>query len=643
VQNLHYTYDPAGNITHIRDEAQQTIYFRNTRVEPSAKYTYDAIYRLIEATGREHLGQVGGAPVPHSYNDAPRVGLLHPGDGNAMGRYLERYLYDAVGNFLSMEHRGSDPAHPGWTEAYAYDEPSQLEPAKVSNRLTRTTAGGTTETYSVGGDGYDAHGSMLHMPQLHVMQWNFKDQLQMTQRQAVNPEDADGVAHHGERTWYVYDAAGQRVRKVAELASDQVKHERIYLGIFEIYRKNGVNPLVRETLHIMDGRQRVALVETPIKGNDAAQPQLIRYQFGNHLGSAILELDDQAQIISYEEYAPYGCSTYQAVRSRTEESKRYRYTGKERDEENGLYYYGARYGAPWIGRWINPDPSGLADGLNLYSVTRHNPTTYIDRTGRQTTKSASPEKSAIAEWDRENAVIWLSEQVLTEIAANRKRGTVLGSAEVESLAHEFAHVLQSKHIMDKYESRGERATEMRRETVERILQSTEDEYVQHVLAGEEQAERTAQTVRVELLDAFSKKRGEEGFPADFLKEVVEERVKQFMEQNAASYKADAQKAYRTVREKAKDKPDAPTTIAAESEKKEKTTQKLVPVASIEKSFPPKGESPTLDKLLEAMKRYNVMFVVSLAIAEKERQTPSTPGKTTTSAGGTEKRPRQGEP
>jgi hypothetical protein len=32
LQNLHYTYDPAGNITHIRDDAQQTIYFRNTRV-----------------------------------------------------------------------------------------------------------------------------------------------------------------------------------------------------------------------------------------------------------------------------------------------------------------------------------------------------------------------------------------------------------------------------------------------------------------------------------------------------------------------------------------------------------------------------------------------------------------------------------
>jgi hypothetical protein len=57
VQNLHYTYDPAGNITHIQDDAQQIIFFANQRVEPSNDYTYDALYRLIQASGREHLGQ----------------------------------------------------------------------------------------------------------------------------------------------------------------------------------------------------------------------------------------------------------------------------------------------------------------------------------------------------------------------------------------------------------------------------------------------------------------------------------------------------------------------------------------------------------------------------------------------------------
>jgi hypothetical protein len=39
LQNLHYAYDPSGNITHVRDNSQQVVFFRNRRVEPSADYT----------------------------------------------------------------------------------------------------------------------------------------------------------------------------------------------------------------------------------------------------------------------------------------------------------------------------------------------------------------------------------------------------------------------------------------------------------------------------------------------------------------------------------------------------------------------------------------------------------------------------
>ncbi len=383
VQNLHYTYDPAGNITHIRDDAQQTVYFRNKRVEPSAEYTYDAIYRLIEATGREHLGQAGGAPVPYSHDDATHAGLLHPGDGNAMGRYIERYIYDAVGNFLEMQHRGSDPAHAGWTRQYTYNEPSLLENAKTSNRLSYTTVGNGNpikEQYL-----HDAHGNMTRMPHLGGgspapnMNWDCKDQLRQT--------DLGG----GGTAYYVYDATGQRVRKVWEKAGGLVE-ERLYLGGIEIYRKRnaaGGVLLERETLHVMDDKQRIALVETrtvDTAGNDLAPEQMIRYQYGNHLGSASLELDDGGQVISYEEYAPYGSSVYQAVRSQTDLPKRYRFTGKERDEESGLYYFGARYYAVYLGRWLNMDPIYLTDFNNsdrqAYGYTQGNPINAIDPDGR---------------------------------------------------------------------------------------------------------------------------------------------------------------------------------------------------------------------------------------------------------------------
>jgi RHS repeat-associated protein len=396
VQNLRYTYDPAGNIMHIQDDAQQTIYFKNMRVEPSNDYTYDALYRLIQATGREHLGQ-GGAPIADSHDDAGRVGLLSadgagrfaPNDGNAMGRYVERYVYDSVGNFHQTRHRSTDLARPGWTRTYDYFEPSLIEdgsggaPLKASNRLTRTTLGPNGADPQIEPYQHDTHGNMVRMPHLGGglaapnMHWDYKEQL----RQA----DLGG----GGAAFYVYDASGQRVRKVWEKAPG-LAEERIYLDGFEIFRKHArpigasTATMERETLHVMVDGQRVALVETctlDAAGDDPAPRQLIRYQFGNHLSSSSLELDEQAQIVSYEEYAPYGCTTHQAVRSQTEAAKRYRYTGKERDEETGFSYHGERFYALWLGKWTSPDPSGLRGELTLYEYCKCNPVINIDPKG----------------------------------------------------------------------------------------------------------------------------------------------------------------------------------------------------------------------------------------------------------------------
>lgn len=373
LQDLFYTYDPVGNITRIRDDAQQTIFFKGQVVLPHCDYIYDAIYRLIEAKGREHIGQVGQPET--TWNDEFRVNLPHPNDGQAMRNYTEQYVYDAVGNFEKLIHQA---ANGNWTRAYTYNEPSLIEPAKKSNRLSSTTVNAKTEPYI-----YDAHGNMTGMPHLTLMQWNYKDELSATSRQAVN----DTVP---ETTFYVYDAGGQRARKVTERQNGVRKNERIYLGGFEIYREFDVNgndiKLARETLHIMDDKQRIALVETKTitNPNDKSPIQLIRFQFSNHLGSASLELDDKANVISYEEYTPYGSTSYQALEKSIQAAKkRYRYTGKERDEETGLYYYGARYYAVWLGRWTSADPAGLQDGLNQFVYARNKPTSLIDINGTQ--------------------------------------------------------------------------------------------------------------------------------------------------------------------------------------------------------------------------------------------------------------------
>ncbi|TXH68383.1 MAG: toxin [Lysobacteraceae bacterium] len=394
LQNLRYTYDPVGNIVHIRDDAQQAVFFRNRRVESGNDYVYDASYRLLQAAGREHLGQLANgnrkAPTASDAFDAAQLQLDHPGDGHAMGRYVERYVYDIVGNLLRMQHRGDDPAHAGWTRAYEYVETSQIENGvggsaiKTSNRLSRTRLN-PNGGHPPQSDDYlhDAHGNVTRMPHLGGggpapnLHWDYRDRLLRV--------DMGG----GGRAFCVYDAAGERVRKVWEKAPGLIE-ERIYLGGFEIFRRHqgaiGAASLrfERETLHVMDDKQRIALVELrsfDAVGGDPAPRRAIRYQHGNHLGSVSLELDEQAAIVTYEEYAPFGSSTYQAVRSHTETPKRYRYSGMERDEESGFAYHHARYYAPWLGRWLAADPAGLVDGPNLYRYARNNPIRLNDPNG----------------------------------------------------------------------------------------------------------------------------------------------------------------------------------------------------------------------------------------------------------------------
>lgn len=401
VQELFYQYDPAGNVTRIRDTAdiQNVVFFRNQRVEPSADYTYDPLYRLTIATGREHLGQTGAAlnPAVQPTNDdssrthsAPNVRFLSPGDGNAMGNYTERYEYDSVGNLMHLIHQ---VASGGWTRHYQYTEPSLIDATQQNNRLTANSlpgdaAGGPfSAPYT-----HDEHGNMIRMPHLPRLTFDADNRLQSTTRQSV-------AAGMPETTHYSYDAEGQRIRKAtfwqaAAALTPNRKSERLYLGFLEIFREydaGGNLVRERETLNVMDDQDRLVVVETRTLGVDPGPPRLIRYQYTNQLSSAMLELDHTGDVISYEEYFPYGVTSYQAVRNQVETPKRYRFTGKERDEENDLYYHGARYYVPWLGRWTAADPAGLADGNNLYAYSRDNPVTLVDRNGRQSQTPSNPD------------------------------------------------------------------------------------------------------------------------------------------------------------------------------------------------------------------------------------------------------------
>jgi len=400
LQDIRYTYDPVGNITHMVDDAQQTHYFRNAVMNPESSYEYDAIYQLAKATGRELAGITNNTQRNH--RDLPFLSQMpHINDVTAVRNYREEYTYDDLGNILEFKHRDLSNQNTGsWTRRYKYHY--QDDSANRSNQLKATSIPGDSLGTFSGSYSHDAHGNMTRMPHLQYMIWNYMDQLREV--------DLGG----GGNAYYVYGTSGQRMRKIIEKSNGK-REERIYIGGVEFYREfNGnIKRFERETVHISDESGRLAQIDTKIQDDNnrdsinQINTPVLRYQYSNHLGSASLETDVNANVISYEEYHPFGTTSYRSSKSNADISlKRYRFTGKERDNETGLDYFGFRFYASWLGRWTSSDPIGVFGGINLYRYCSNKPISLKDpnglkeeRFGATLPESASPHERNMAALD----------------------------------------------------------------------------------------------------------------------------------------------------------------------------------------------------------------------------------------------------
>ncbi len=373
LQNWYYTFDPTGNITHIEDKNIPVNFFDNNKITGIAEYTYDAVYRLVEATGRENNSVLNYGDCDN-WNDKPFMHSLNPGDPLAMRTYHQKYKYDNVGNILEMKHIANGG---NYTRTYTYEA--------ASNRLQSTHIdNGAPEDYTTYPH-HAQHGFLTQLPHLEQITWNFKEEVLLTIRQHCTADNIPVT------TWYQYDGQGQRIRKITENQAQAggtpgKKEERIYISGYELYKKySGANAgLERRTLSLMDEGHRFVAIDTRNDIDDGTGKRLVKYQLHNHVGSSALELDANAEVISYEEYHPFGTTAYQANNNNIKAAaKRYRFTGMERDEETGLEYHSARYYLPWLGRWLSCDPIGIKGGTNVFVYAANNPLMLKDPNGTE--------------------------------------------------------------------------------------------------------------------------------------------------------------------------------------------------------------------------------------------------------------------
>jgi RHS repeat-associated protein len=164
---------------------------------------------------------------------------------------------------------------------------------------------------------------------------------------------------------------------------------------------NGMN-----SKHIFVGETRIATKAVYADGSfiQTAEEESQYYYHSDHLGSAQLITDWQGKEYERFEYTPYGEVWIEKASAVSALDVPYRFTGKERDKETGLYYFGARYLDPRESRWLSVDPAmgeyvpgpgqdagelpgmgGVFNTVNLhvYHYAGNNPVKYVDPDGRE--------------------------------------------------------------------------------------------------------------------------------------------------------------------------------------------------------------------------------------------------------------------
>ncbi len=323
-----------------------------------------------------------GSTTNYTY-DSKTLRLTTMVTTNASSQQLQNfaYTYDGVGNILTI----TDTVNTG-NQTFQYDALNRLTQSigaygtktfsydPIGNLLTKD---GLTYTYGVSGakphavtalsDGtiiqYDANGNMTKKTKGSEV-WDYVYDLE--NRLTCVKKNNSTIAN------YEYDGDGGRVKKTVYSSTTNTTK---YVG--SLYEEtNGT-----ATKHIYLGDQLIASITGTTK----------IFNHADHLGGVNVTTDATGVKKELCEYLPFGGFSRHEKYGNTQEVAWFYFTGKKLDDESGLYYYGARYYDPLIGRFITADtivqdPSN-PQTLNRYAYCGNNPVNNIDPTGHSFWKS----------------------------------------------------------------------------------------------------------------------------------------------------------------------------------------------------------------------------------------------------------------
>ena len=358
-----YSYDDLNRITEIKryiDGVNDEVLLDNTQYDTEslltqfdygnnlqATFSYD--FRDRVSTVDIKNGTTSYLDLDYTYDNNSNITQLINGwrdTGSVWHSDTESYSYDGVDRLTSASCTS-------WSHTYSYD--------KVGNRTAKDSV-----TYTI-----NAVNEVTALS--NGTTFSYDDNGNRTQKTKgsdtwVYTYDANRLTKVEENSTttgeYIYDGDGKRI----QTTENSTTTTYIYSGLNVLYEENTTG----SATYIYGPTGKIA------KRTTINEETNIYYVHADHLGSTRLVTDGSKNIVSAATYHPYG------ELETKEGSEDYLFTGKEKDA-TGLYYYGARYYDPDLGRFTTRDPQKgnikHPQTLNRYEYCLNNPTKYIDPWG----------------------------------------------------------------------------------------------------------------------------------------------------------------------------------------------------------------------------------------------------------------------